>query len=73
MKQTLDKITDKIEEDLPLGQRYALIVFPQGEGRVDLVTNVQEIHELVDRLQEFIVKVLNGETFELPDDEGMAN
>ena len=69
MKQTLDKLTDVIEEALPKEQNYALITFPDGDGRVDIVTNIVDKDILLKRLQMFIFKALKEETFETPDNE----
>jgi len=68
MKQTLEKLTDTIEEHIPEGYNFALFVFPDGDGRVDIVTNAEQ-RELAKRLLGFAKGYLLNKTFDMPNDE----
>lgn len=57
MKDLLSELADYVNEKLPEDYRSFIMIFPEGNGRVETVSNVDNLEELIDRLQIMINKV----------------
>jgi len=59
MKKILTELADVIKEKLPENYRHILLVFPEGDGRVDSVTDLNNVEDLKNRLAAMIYNMEN--------------
>lgn len=60
MRQILEELSDRIDEVLPDNYHHLLVVFPKGKGRVESVTTLEDMEELLARILTMAQKLKDG-------------